>query len=73
MLHPTSDKEEKLQEILKNLRAMRFPQTFDINLKENLLIRELVSHEPRRRPSIEQLLREIKLLKSTSEGKTLRI
>ena len=71
MLHPTSNKEENLQEILKDLRALKFPPTFDKKLKENKLISELVSHEPQRRPSVVHILGEVKLLTSTPECKTL--
>ena len=71
MLHPTSNKEEKLQEILKDLRAMKFPPTFDKKLRENMLISALVSHEPQRRPSELHILGEVKLLKSTPKCKTL--
>ena len=63
MIHPTSNNEAELHKILANLRVMKFPSTFDESLKENMLIRQLLHHEPERRPTIQHIKTQIKQCK----------
>ena len=67
---PTTHDEDELFFQLRKVRSLQFPNSFIQSLKENILIKQMLSYTPESRPTADVVLKEIKVLLSYgSQGK----